>query len=267
MVDRVDIRVKAGRGGDGASSFRHEKFIPFGGPDGGDGGKGGDVYLVATARIPDLERFKGQRFFEAEPGGRGAGQKMHGRNGKDVFIEVPLGVVVTFTGDVDHRFADLATEGQRVLVASGGAGGIGNERFKTPTHQAPEKTTPGRPGEERELVLELKVPIDVAIVGAPNSGKSALLAAVSGAKPKVADYPFTTTEVMMGMADVGNWRLVRGGEGPGGGLPAARGTGQGHPLPARRFLGLAGCGAGHTGRRIDCLWRRACREAAGYRRE
>ncbi|MCX8125944.1 MAG: GTPase ObgE [Dehalococcoidia bacterium] len=209
-MDKVEIVVRGGRGGDGAVSFRREKYVPRGGPDGGNGGKGGDVYLVASNVVDGLEVFKGRRLFEAEAGGRGEGQKKHGRDGRDLIIEVPVGTEISEVGPGDSsiRIGGVVKLGQKVLVARGGAGGLGNACFATPSRQAPEKATSGRPGEERRLVLELKHMVDVAIVSLPNAGRSTLLNRVSAARPRIADYPFTTREVILGAVDIGDDRLV-----------------------------------------------------------
>jgi len=209
-VDSVEIIARGGKGGDGAVSFRHEKYVPKGGPDGGNGGKGGDVYLVADPAVDGLEVVKGRRLFEAEPGRRGEGQKKHGRDGRDLIIEVPVGTEIfdAGQGSGDVFIADAVEPWQKVLVTRGGAGGLGNACFATPSKQAPEKATGGKPGEERRLVLEVKYVADVAIVSLPNAGKSTLLSRVSAARPKVADYPFTTRETVLGTADVGYERLA-----------------------------------------------------------
>ncbi|MEW6142051.1 MAG: Obg family GTPase CgtA [Chloroflexota bacterium] len=209
-MDRVEIVVRGGCGGDGVVSFRREKYIPKGGPDGGNGGKGGDVYLAASPSVDGLEVFKGRRLFEAEPGRRGEGQKKHGRDGRDLIIEVPVGTEISNVGQTgtDVLIADVVEPGQKVLAVRGGAGGLGNACFATPSRQVPEKATEGKPGEERRLILELKHVVDIAIVSLPNAGKSTLLSRVSAARPKVADYPFTTSEAVLGTADVGDERLV-----------------------------------------------------------
>lgn len=198
-MDKVEISVKAGNGGDGAVSFRHEKYIPLGGPDGGDGGKGGDVYMKAERSIHSLSLFRYKRMFKAESGRNGAGKKKFGRKGSVVEITVPLGTVVYKVENGENVFlVDLCQQDLRVLVAGGGKGGLGNVHFASPINQAPRKATRGRPGEEVRLVLDLKFIADVGIIGYPNVGKSTLLAAVSAAKPKAAAYPFTTLEPVLG---------------------------------------------------------------------
>jgi GTPase len=203
-VDRVDIVVCGGAGGNGVVSFRHEKFVPLGGPDGGDGGKGGSVYIVADGSVSTLEQFKGKRRFKAVSGKDGAKQKKHGAKGDDLVIKVPLGTVV-FVNQEEQQLllADLSQQGQKGLVAKGGRGGLGNVHFATSINQAPKTATKGQPGEEHQLVLDLRLIADVGIIGYPNAGKSTLLSALSKAKPKIADYPFTTIEPALGVVQVG----------------------------------------------------------------
>ena len=210
MFDRVEIKVKAGSGGDGAVSFRHEKFVPFGGPDGGDGGCGGNVIIRAEAGITSLRVFQQRRFFKADDGKHGMGKKKHGRKGKDLIIAVPAGTVVAPGVQMgsDSLIADLEQPGQQVVVAEGGKGGLGNVHFASATNKAPQIAQQGEAGEECSLILELRLIADVGIIGYPNVGKSTLLVAVSAAKPKIAGYPFTTLEPVLGATEVGGQRLV-----------------------------------------------------------
>ena len=229
MIDRVEIHVKAGDGGGGVVSFRHEKFVPFGGPDGGDGGNGGSVFLVADGNLSTLRWFWRRRHFRAERGENGAGKRMHGKSGEDLFIRVPLGTVVSRKEACGEKvaLADLTEEGQRVKIAQGGRGGFGNAHFATSTNQQPRIAQKGDKGEEASLIFDLKLIADVGIIGRPNAGKSTLLASASAARPKIADYPFTTQEPVLGVIDVGNRSFVLA-EIPGLIAGAHRGLGLGH---------------------------------------
>lgn len=205
ILDEVQIFVKAGAGGNGASSFRREAFVPLGGPDGGDGGRGGSVVFRADRGVSTFEHFRFKRRFSAQPGGPGLGKKKHGKRGKDLVLAVPLGTVVRTDAGL---LADLTHHDERAIVARGGRGGLGNTHFKTSTNQAPKIAEKGEPGEELDLKLDLKTLADVGLVGEPNAGKSSLLAAVSAARPKIGAYPFTTLSPNLGVAEVGELRLV-----------------------------------------------------------
>jgi GTP-binding protein len=203
FFDRARIFVKAGNGGNGSAHFRREKFAPFGGPDGGDGGRGGTVYLVANAGMNTLVDFHYNARYAAKHGGDGARQKMHGAAGANKTLKVPVGTVVR-DGDSGELLADLVEPGQKVMVARGGRGGLGNVHFATSTNQAPREAQLGEPGEERWVDLELKLLADVGLVGYPNAGKSTLLSVVTRARPKIADYPFTTLVPNLGVVAVGD---------------------------------------------------------------
>lgn len=226
FVDEATIKVQAGNGGRGAASFRREKFIPFGGPDGGDGGKGADIYLVGRAGINTLADFRYNRSFRAPHGTAGSGQDCTGAGGTDLEIEVPIGTVIVDV-DTEEQLGDITEPGQRLLVAKGGKGGWGNTRFKSSTNRTPRKAMPGLPGEKRDLRLEMKVMADIGLLGLPNAGKSTLIRAVSAAKPKVADYPFTTLHPNLGVVRVGVHRSFVMADIPGLIEGAAEGAGLG----------------------------------------
>ena len=202
FVDEANIKVHAGDGGNGCISFRREKFIPFGGPDGGDGGYGGSVWLVADEGLNTLVDFRHQRSFKARRGENGMGSQMYGKGGEDTVVRVPVGTMITNV-DTDEVIGDLTSHGQRMLVAQGGKGGLGNIHFKTSVNRAPRKSTPGTPGDVRELKLELRLLADVGLLGFPNAGKSTFIRAVSAATPRVADYPFTTLVPNLGVVSLG----------------------------------------------------------------
>ena len=207
FVDEAKVLVKSGDGGNGCLSFRREKFIEFGGPDGGDGGSGGDVVVEAVADLNTLIDYRYKRHFKAKRGGNGAGQNRTGGRGADVLLRVPVGTQI-FTEDRETMVADLLEAGQRVVIAKGGGGGFGNQHFKSSTNRAPRRADPGRPGQEFSIVLRLKLLADVGLIGLPNAGKSTFLAAVSRARPKIADYPFTTLYPSLGVVEVGKEELV-----------------------------------------------------------
>lgn len=205
MIDRVEVYVKGGDGGNGVVSFRREKFVPFGGPNGGKGGDGGSVYLVGDASIATLQGFRYRKHFRAAKGAHGRGKDMGGKRGEDLQVKMPLGTLVRRKREDGSEIlvVDVVEHGQRELVAKGGRGGFGNAHFASSTNQAPRIAEKGEPGEETWLLLDLKLIADVGIVGYPNAGKSTLLRTVSQAKPKVADYPFTTLEPGLGVVELG----------------------------------------------------------------
>ncbi|TBR12905.1 MAG: GTPase ObgE [Lysobacter sp.] len=205
LVDEAEIQVIAGNGGNGCVGFRREKFIPLGGPDGGDGGDGGSVWLVADENLSTLVDFRHQRMFKAQRGENGMGSQRYGKAGEDLVITVPVGTVITNV-DTDEVIGDLVRHGERLLVAQGGKGGLGNMHFKSSVNRAPRRALPGLPGEMRALKLELKLLADVGLLGFPNAGKSTLIRAVSAATPKVADYPFTTLYPNLGVVSVEPYR-------------------------------------------------------------
>ncbi len=227
FIDEVRIDVTAGDGGNGAVSFRREKFIPKGGPDGGDGGRGGSIWVVADRNINTLVEYRFTRHFRARNGEGGRGADCYGRGADDILLRVPVGTVVREeeTGDL---LADLAHDGQRALVAKGGNGGLGNLHFKTSTNRAPRQSTRGTEGEERRLHMELKVLADVGLLGMPNAGKSTFIRSISAARPKVADYPFTTLHPNLGVVRVDHERSFVVADIPGLIEGAAEGAGLGH---------------------------------------
>jgi len=234
FVDEVDIHVSAGNGGNGCLSFRREKFVPRGGPDGGDGGAGGSVFIVATPTKNTLIDFRFHPEFEARRGAHGQGANKTGHSGSDLEISVPIGTLV-FGKDPDtgelSPLADLAQDGQRVLVAKGGRGGRGNARFTSSTNRAPRRTEPGEAGEERSIHLELKLIADAGLVGFPNAGKSTLISRISAARPKIADYPFTTLAPNLGVVTLSGDRSFVVADVPG----LIEGAHEGHGL-GDRFL-------------------------------
>jgi GTP-binding protein len=202
FIDEAKIRVKAGDGGNGCVAFRREKFVPRGGPSGGDGGKGGDVIMESSERHNTLVHFRFNPEYKAQRGRHGEGSNRTGREGEDVLLKVPVGTIV-YDADTGEKVHDFSRSDERIIVARGGRGGRGNARFATSTHQAPREHEPGRPGEERTFRLELKLLADVGLVGYPNVGKSTLISRISAARPKIADYPFTTLQPNLGVVVVG----------------------------------------------------------------
>ena len=232
FVDEVEIHVAAGHGGRGAMSFRREKFVPRGGPNGGDGGPGGSVYFVANPNLNTLLNFRFQKSFEAGRGAHGEGSNRTGKTGADIELEVPVGTVIYEKRDDEYvQLVDLTQEWERVLIAKGGLGGRGNAHFVTPTNRAPRKTQPGLPGEEKDLRLHLKLLADVGLVGFPNAGKSTLISRISAARPKIADYPFTTLTPNLGVVSLSGDRTFVVADVPG----LIEGAHAGHGL-GTRFL-------------------------------
>jgi GTP-binding protein len=227
FIDEARIDVIAGNGGNGSASFRREKFIPMGGPDGGDGGKGGSIWAEADRNINTLVEYRFTRMYRAHHGENGRGADCYGKGGDDLTLRVPVGTVIT-EDETGTLIADLASDGQRALVAKGGKGGLGNLHFKSSTNRAPRQTTQGEPGEEFRLHLELRVLADVGLLGMPNAGKSTLIRAISAAKPKVADYPFTTLHPNLGVVRVDSERSFVVADVPGLIEGAAEGAGLGH---------------------------------------
>ena len=232
FVDEVDIHVEAGHGGRGCLAFRREKFVPRGGPSGGDGGLGGSVFVVASPHTNTLINYRFHPEFSAERGEHGQGSNRTGRNGENLELAVPVGTLVyEKTGDLEHPLrllADLAEEGQRVLVAKGGRGGLGNAHFATSTNRAPRKVQPGEAGDVKDLRLELRLLADVGLVGFPNAGKSTLISRISAARPKIADYPFTTLTPNLGVVQLSGDRSFVVADVPGLIEGAHRGLGLGH---------------------------------------
>ena len=227
FVDEARIEVAGGKGGNGVASFRREKFIPKGGPDGGDGGRGGNVYAVADCNINTLIDYRYARKHFAKNGENGRGSDCYGAGGTDIELKMPVGTLVT-DSDTGELVADLTTHGERYLIARGGKGGLGNLHFKSSVNRAPRQCTPGEPGEHRNLSLELKVLADVGLLGMPNAGKSTFISAVSNARPKIADYPFTTLHPQLGVVRVGPEQSFVVADIPGLIEGASEGAGLGH---------------------------------------
>jgi GTP-binding protein len=227
FIDQAKIWIKAGDGGHGCVSFRREKFIPKGGPDGGDGGNGGDVYFQAVDNLDTLIDFAGKHHWQAQKGQPGSGNNKHGANGDDLVIKVPPGTLIYDT-EIDLLLKDLSEIDVKVCVCRGGRGGRGNKSFATATNQTPRNATPGKPGQERNLRLELKLIADVGLVGMPNAGKSTLISRCSAARPKIADYPFTTIEPVLGIIELSDFRRFVMADIPGLIEGAHAGAGLGH---------------------------------------
>jgi GTP-binding protein len=227
FVDEAIIEVHAGDGGNGAASFRREKYVPRGGPDGGDGGRGGSVFVVADRNINTLIDYRYARVFRAQRGENGRGADQYGKGGEDITLRVPVGTVIV-DADSGERLADLAQDGARAQLARGGRGGLGNLHFKSSVNRAPRQTTPGEPGESRRLKLELRVLADVGLLGLPNAGKSTLIRAISAARPKVADYPFTTLQPNLGVVRTDHEKSFVVADIPGLIEGASEGAGLGH---------------------------------------
>ncbi|MDD0852599.1 GTPase ObgE [Halobacteriovorax sp. GB3] len=207
FIDEVKITISSGRGGDGCVGFRREKHVPLGGPDGGDGGDGGNIYFQADEGINTLMNFRGRRIYQAGHGENGKGSQMHGRYGDDLILKVPVGTIIR-NQDTGEILADLTENEQKIILAEGGRGGLGNMNFKTSTNQAPRYAQEGQPGTSLEIELELRLIADIALIGLPNAGKSTLISRVSAAKPKIADYPFTTLEPNLGVVSLGEESFV-----------------------------------------------------------
>lgn len=230
FIDEAKIEVAAGRGGNGATSFRREKFVPRGGPDGGDGGRGGSVYAIADENINTLVEYRFVKRYQAKNGEKGHGSDRYGAGGDDIELHMPVGTLIRDT-DTGEIVADLTHHGQRTILAKGGKGGLGNIHFKSSVNRAPKQSTPGEEGEARSLQLELKVLADVGLLGIPNAGKSTLITAVSAARPKIADYPFTTLHPNLGVVRIDENQSFIMADIPGLIEGAAEGAGLGH-----RFL-------------------------------
>lgn len=227
FVDYVKIYVKAGDGGRGCVSFRREKYVPKGGPDGGDGGKGGDVIIRASSELHTLLDHRYQKTYKAKRGEHGKGSKMKGKDGEDLIIQVPIGTVVK-DADSEEILADLDEDGKDLIVARGGKGGLGNAHFATPINQTPRYAQPGQKGEEKWIILELKLLADVGLIGLPNAGKSTLISIISSARPQIADYPFTTLTPVLGVVKYKDYQSFVVADIPGLIEGAHKGAGLGH---------------------------------------
>lgn len=207
FIDEANITLISGKGGDGCVAFRREKFVPFGGPDGGDGGNGGNIYFRATKALNTLMNFRGKKIYKAQHGEDGRGSQCSGKSGEDLILEVPVGTIIRNL-ESNEVIADLDEDGTQILILQGGMGGLGNMNFKTSTNQAPRRATPGKESQTMDVQLELKLLADIALVGLPNAGKSTLISVISAAKPKIADYPFTTLEPNLGVVKLGDDSFV-----------------------------------------------------------
>jgi GTP-binding protein len=259
MFDIAEIRVKAGDGGDGAIGFRREKFVPFGGPDGGDGGRGGNILIRADSNVDSLRHYRQHRLHRAENGGAGGGNKMHGKDGRDLVLAVPPGTIVASRerDGTDALLADLARPGEEEIVARGGRGGLGNTRYVSSVNQSPRIAQRGEVGEEKSIRLEMRLIADAGIIGFPNAGKSTLLAAASAARPKIASYPFTTLEPVLGAVQIGLESFVLA-EIPGLIEDAHRGKGLGHDflrhaMRTRVLVHLVDGSSGTPGKDLETL--------------
>ncbi len=259
--DRAQIHLKAGRGGDGGLSFRREKYVPKGGPDGGDGGDGGDVVLVAEAALRDLSSLQRRRWIEASKGGNGRGARKHGADGEDVEVRVPVGTQVFVDQDL---VADLAHPNARVVLARAGRGGRGNARFVSSTRQVPRFAEVGLPGDELDVELHLKLLADAALVGLPNAGKSSLLTRISNARPKVAEYPFTTLQPVLGTVDAPDGRQLVVADVPGLIEGASEGVGLGHEFLAHLERARMLIHVIDASKPIEEQWRTIDAELAAY---
>lgn len=226
FVDSAEINVAAGHGGSGCVSFRREKYVPKGGPDGGDGGRGGHIIFKVSSNLNTLLDFKYRRQYKARKGEHGKGKDMHGKNGKDLVLPLPIGTIIR-DADTEEILGDLTKDGEEFLAARGGRGGQGNVHYKGPTRQEPRYAQPGEEGEERKLLLELKLLADVGLIGLPNAGKSTLISAISAARPKIADYPFTTLKPALGVVQYGDYSSFVIADIPGLIEGAHKGTGLG----------------------------------------
>ena len=266
FVDEARINVIAGKGGDGCVSFLRARFIPRGGPDGGDGGDGGSVYLQGNASINTLADFRNRQTFRAENGAKGGGNNRSGSKGKDLIIPVPVGTVV-YNNETGELIGDIDSCDHKLLVARGGGHGVGNTRFKSATNKAPRRFTPGDRGEQHELKLELKLIADVGLLGKPNAGKSTLLASISAARPKIADYPFTTLHPILGVILLDNYRSFVMADIPGLIEGAAKGAGLGiqflrHLQRTRLLLHLLDLNDCETAEQGCCAYESVAKELA-----